>query len=70
MALHFAPVIQSNVLFKYLDDAKDIKLPVVSVNCKFESCELHWITMGISPSPKLHYTRSAHLAAGPNSHAT
>jgi hypothetical protein len=26
------------VLFEYLDGAKDIKLPVVGVNCKFESC--------------------------------
>ncbi len=43
MALHYAPVIQSNVLFKYLDGAKDIKPAVVGVDCKFESCELHWV---------------------------
>ena len=32
-SLHCAPVIQSNVLFKYLNGAKDMKLAVVGVGC-------------------------------------
>src|SRR5659263_517263 len=32
-SLHCAPIIQSNVLFKYLNGAKDMKLAVVGVGC-------------------------------------
>jgi hypothetical protein len=46
VALHYAPVIQSNVLFKYLDGAMDIKPALIGIDCKFESCALHWVTMG------------------------
>jgi formate dehydrogenase subunit beta len=38
-ALHCAPVIQANVLVKYLDGAKDVKLAVVGVGC--DSLALH-----------------------------
>ena len=58
------------MLFEYIDGAKDIKPAVIGVDCKFESCELHWVTMGISSSKKLHYTRAVYLATGSNSHAT
>ena len=32
-------------------------------DCKLESCEPMWVEPGIPPSPKLQYTRAAHMAA-------
>jgi formate dehydrogenase (coenzyme F420) beta subunit len=32
-------------------------------DCKLESCEPQWVEPGIPPSPKLQYTRAAHMAA-------
>jgi formate dehydrogenase (coenzyme F420) beta subunit len=32
-------------------------------DCKLESCEPRWVEPGIPPSPKLQYTRAAHMAA-------
>ena len=32
-------------------------------DCKLESCEPRWVESGIPPSPKLQYTRAAHMDA-------